>query len=510
MAIKSQYQGEDGLKIWDDWSAQGSRYKQNECHIRWDGFDDFGEIRIGTLFFFAKDSGWEPTKDDVKANKYDELVEKMNKTYAIVMVGGKIRILREKSELSQATGECYDLLGKEDFKTLLQNDTIEVADAKGRVKNISVANIWLAHGGRRTYPNGMGLFPEGAPLGWYNTWTGFSVEPIKGQCDLFLDHVKEVICNGNVDYYNWVIDWCADCIQDPSNPKGTAIVLRGEEGAGKGTLANTIGQLFGSHYRHLIDDSHLLSNFNAHMIDALFVFADEITWGGNIKTSGKLKGMVTEKYLIGERKGVDAVGYRNMIHMMIASNSSWVIPAGTNSRRWFVLDVSDKKVNDTSYFNAIQDELNNGGLEALLYYLLNRKITNNLRRALETKALQEQRARGQSGDSVLQWWLNALYSEVIEVMDEREIDPSNDLSWPFIVNKINLYKDYKEWCETNGHKFLSMNVFFVEIQRFGFIKSRPSIKGKRIQVYQIPTIEEAKDLMKSKYNIDVDGDDNDQ
>ena len=185
--------------------------------------------------------------------------------------------------------------------------------------------------------------------------------------------------------------FAADCVQDPGNLKGTAIVMRGKEGTGKGTFANTLGKLFGPHFVHLIDSSHLMGNFNAHLIEAIVVFADEITWGGNVKNQGKLKGLVTEPQLTGERKGIDAVQYRNLAHVIIASNSDWVIPAGPESRRWFVIDVDDSRANDQTYFSAIHKQLDNCGYEAFLHFLQNRKITSNLRHAPETSALADQR-----------------------------------------------------------------------------------------------------------------------
>ena len=503
MAIKSQHQGDDGLDIWDEWSQKGAKYKANECRTRWHGFADAGTIRIGTLFYYAREHGYEPDDRDVTINKYDVLVEELNKMYAIVTVGGKIRVLRERASTGDAINGHYDLLGKEDFRTLLQNNTTIVPDARGNPKRISVGDIWLAHQGRRTYANGMGLFPDGkVPDGWYNTWNGFSIEPREGECSLFLKHIKEVICGGDEFNYNWLLDWCADAVQDPANPKGTAVVMRGEEGAGKGTLANVIGELFGSHYRHLIDDSHLLSNFNAHMIDALFVFADEITWGGNVKSSGKLKGMVTERHLVGERKGVDAVGYRNMIHMMIASNSDWVIPAGKSSRRWFMLDVAEHEIGNKNYFDAVSAELENGGHEAFLFFLLEREITNNLRVAPQTKALVEQRLRSSANDSVLQWWTNRVEECYLSAPDEKEFDPNNaGSSWPEHVKKANLYKDYKEWCREDNTNGLSISVFYVEVKKMGIRLTRVRINKIRQPVYLIPPIDQAIAFLAEKFGM---------
>ena len=505
MAIKSQYPDDEGLEIWDDWSKTGIRYKTDECRIRWAGFSLEGSVRAGTLFYYAKEGGWQVDpldKDVVSGNKYDELVARMNEEFAIVSVGGKIRILREK-EPEHSTMMHYDLLDKDSFRTLLQNETMIMVDNNGKAKNVSVADIWLGHEFRRTYPNGMGLYPSKAPNGYYNTWNGFSVVPRPGDCTLFCDHVKDIICGGSIDLYEWVMDWLADLIQNPDDPKGCAIVMRGGEGIGKGTFANAIGELFGPHYRHLIDDSHLTSNFNAHLLDAIIVFADEITWGGNKKTSGKLKGMVTERSLVGERKGVDAILYRNMIHMIVASNSEWVIPAGADSRRWLVLDVAGDRANDVSYFNSIRDELDNGGKEALIFILNERKITNNLRHAPETEALREQRILNSQQDTVLNWWVRCLMAEFIETPDEKEFEPGQDevTHWPEMVNKVSLYDEYEAWCLKRNQRPVSMNVFIGNIKKTaGMTDSRPEIGGKRKRVLKILPLDKSKEWVESKYN----------
>lgn len=511
-AINTQHPDDKGLEIWDNWSKGGSRYKPNECKIRWKGFEPSGPIRMGSLFYYAKEAGWEPQKGDIKkVGHFDEIVEKINKIHAIVVVGGKVKVLREKTKIDDPILGHYELLGVNDFKSLMHNEVVFVEDDKGKTKAVRIVDIWMGHEGRRTYHNGMGLFPNGkVPEGYYNTWNGFSVEPREGNCKLLLTHVKEVICSSNDFHYEWLMDWCADAVQDPSNPKGTAVVLRGDEGAGKGTLANTVGRLFGSHYRHLIDDSHLLSNFNAHMIDALFTFADEITWGGNKKTSGKLKGIVTEEYLIGERKGVDAVGYRNMNHIFIASNSDWVVPAGTNSRRWFILDVPNDKVFDRSYFDDLNSELSNGGIEAFLYFLLNRKVTNDLRRAPETRILKDQRMRSAASDSVLQWWVRSVENEMLSVPEAVVDNPDDMGDWPNVVLKKDLYDEYERWTIERRMIPEQINIFYSRMLDFKFERTRKTIQGVKKQVYKVPSLKEAQVHLEDKYGIEYyEGESND-
>jgi len=507
MSLKYRFPGEEGLEIWDNWSKTGKRYKNGECQIRWDKLNSNNAVRMGTLFYIAKKYGWEPKPDDVKGNKYDQLVAEMNETHAIVVVGGKIRIIREKNGVANDFELPYDLMDKESFKLLYSNSKIMVVTKDGKAKHVSIADVWLAHPNRRTYPEGMGMYPSGAPDGYYNTWRGFTVDARQGDCTLFLNHIRDVICNGDNDIYEWVLDWLADLVQEPDRPKGTAIVMRGKEGTGKGIFANTIGRLFGPHFLHLIDENHLLSNFNAHLLDAILVFADEITWGGNRKTASKLKGMVTEDKLVGERKGVDAVTYRNMIHLIVASNDKWVIPAGTNSRRWLVLEVSDRYIGNNQYFDSVLREINNGGLEALLHFLLNRKITNKLNRAPSTEALEEQRAMSISTryDSVESWWQETIEIGIIKAPAMFVEDENKNDDWPSAVLNSDLFNSYVEWCKDRGNTTpVAHNVFGKTMRKLGVDVKRKRVPGgKFVNAALIPSREECIKLFNREMGSEV-------
>lgn len=501
MAIKSQYPEMEGLSVWDEWSRKGDRYKINECALRWEGFAEFGAVRMGTLFHFAKERDWVPKKDDVKIGRIHADIERVNSEYGLTVVGGKVRIIRDRIIHYEADSHMssYDLLDKFAFETLMENVKVTVDEETG--KKAPLSKIWLASEARRTYPNGIGLFPEGAPAGYYNTWGGFSVVPKEGDCSKFLNHIEVVICNNDELHYNWVLDWLADLIQNPSDPKGTALVLKGDEGTGKGTLANTMGSLFAGHYLHLIDDAHLTSNFNAFLMDAVIVFADEITWGGNRKTSGKLKGLVTERFLVCERKGVDAQSFRNMIHLIVASNSDWVIPAGTNSRRWFITEVSSDYRGDMKYFDELQGEIKNGGKEAILCFLLNRKITNDLRVAPVTKALQEQRNRS-SSNTIVNWMTEIAMRGIILTPCIKDIEAD----WPSIVEKTGLLQEYKEWCSQNNARPEHIVVFFKELRKFKMTGTKASMHNRRIPAMKIPELSSIIHILLTEHHIDIEGD----
>ena len=208
------------------------------------------------------------------------------------------------------------------------------------------------HSDRRQY-HGVVFEPQRPTPGYYNLWTGFAVEPRPGNCSLYLEHIHFVIAGGDDEVYEYIIAWMADAVQRPTRRPGTSIVMRGKQGTGKGVCCTEFGKLFGQHFVHVQHARHLTGHFNAHLKDALVVFADEAFWAGDKSAEGALKAMVTEEQLPIEFKGKDVIYVRNHIRLMISSNHDWVVPAGLEERRFFVVDVSEARMQDQKYFVAI-------------------------------------------------------------------------------------------------------------------------------------------------------------
>lgn len=236
--------------------------------------------------------------------------------------------------------------------------------------------------------------PGGASADSYNLWRGFDVDPAQGDWSLLKKHIFENVCSGNQEWFDYFMGWMARMFQKPDCPGEVAIVLRGGKGVGKSIVFNIIGHLLGQHFVKISNQNHLVGNFNSHLQDVIFLFADEAYWAGDKKGEGVLKTLITEKTLFIEPKGVNAFTCPNYLHIAMASNASWVVPASGDERRFFVLDVSEAKKQDTQYFGAIVDQMTNGGYEALLHDLLHWDISAfNVRHVPATDAIQEQKIR---------------------------------------------------------------------------------------------------------------------
>jgi len=277
--------------------------------------------------------------------------------------------------------------------------------------------------------------------GNYNLWQGFAVVPKKGDCSLFLEHIRTIICGGKADLNHYVLSWMARVVQQPWEKCGTALVLRGKEGVGKGMLCTEFGFLFGPHFQPAYNERELLGNFNAHLATAVVVFADEAFWAGHRENEGPLKALITERKRRLEYKGKDAVWVENYFHLMFSTNNDWAVPAGIDARRFCIIDVQDERMRDFEYFTALAHEMNTGGREALLDYLLHYPALSlvELKALPHTEALMETKLLTMSPTE--QFWYEILFRGTVDVADHE---------WKSSIKRKMLHSSYLTYAKDVG------------------------------------------------------------
>lgn len=334
----------------------------------------------------------------------------LNENHAVIEnVGGKCRVLEEVFDHAMKRFKV-SLQSPTDFRARYANRFVEVPDGKKpdgtkKTKKVDLGDWWFKHPSRRGFRH-MGFAPDREVPDLYNLWRGFGCDARPGDCSKFLGHVKENVCDGNEDHYTYLVGWMANTIQNPGQPGRVAVVLRGREGVGKSVFAATFGRLLGRHFLQVSNPLHLVGNFNSHLADCVVLFADEALYAGNKKHEGILKTIVTEDVIPIERKGMDVEVYANCLHVILASNNEWVIPAG-EGRRFFCLDVGVEHREDHGYFQAIAQEQKTGGQEALLHFLKTYDLSAfDVRKQPVTRALQVQKIH--SFRPTEAWWYEKL------------------------------------------------------------------------------------------------------
>ena len=330
----------------------------------------------------------------------DPRLVEMNDKYALVeSVGGKTRIMKQHYDPVMKR-DSVEFLRSDGFKLRYANQkvVVEVPGTKNGkatvdIKEIPLGAWWLTHPNRRTYDDI--VFAPGIELSHsrFNLWQGFAFDPKTGDCALFLDHIHKNLCRGVREHSDYLIKWMARMVQHPECQAEVAVVMRGEKGTGKGFFAKTFGRLFGPHYAYVSNPEHITGKFNAALMNAKIVFADECYVSGRATHEAAQKAIITEPTIRVEPKGVDTLEVRNFLALIMATNAEWAVPATKDERRYFVIEVGDKQQRDRKYFAAIAKQMKNGGYEALLHYLMYEVDLEGWDHtaAPETKALREQK-----------------------------------------------------------------------------------------------------------------------
>ena len=422
----------------------------------------------------------------------DATVLELNKQYAVVWMGGDCVILRE--HLAPDTG-LLDV----SFCSKGALQLFHAADPKvGRVNRVE---FWLRHPKHRTY-DGLVFQPGLTPSDpkFYNLWQGFAVEPQPGDCSLYLTHLEENICSGDKALYRYLLAWMANIVQTPGTRPGVAIVLRGKQGTGKGVFAKGFGRLFAPHFAHITNSHQLVGRFNALLKKAVLVFADEAFWAGDKQAEGTLNALVTEETHNIEPKGIDPFSVKNFMHLIVASNHEWVIPASSEARRWLVLDVSEAKLQNHTYFKDIDTQMNNGGREALLYKLLHHvESVVDLWKVPKTAALEDQKVH--SMKPVEKFWFDCLKagSQIAGRWDHRVQEFIFDnIEWEEKVHASALYEAYITRSKQAGMTRRAMEMELADalkkmVPQAIHGKFTPGGETRQVRGWKFPTLAECRE-----------------
>jgi hypothetical protein len=323
-------------------------------------------------------------------------LDEINRRCAVIRsFGGKCVVVIEGRSPHNPSKKVFNFQSKQAFEQWMANDFIPSLKKANEVE--AVGPWWWRHPKRRQF-DGVVFKPLAPPVVQtsdgqllFNTYIGWGVDPKQGDWSLIHRHIEEVLASNDPKAEDYVVRWIAWAIQHPDRTADVALVLIGEKGTGKGTLARALEQIFGHHSFQASTLEHIIGKFNAHKENCILFVADEAYWGGHKSVVGELQRMITEPTLPIERKGFDIYETPNYIHMLMLAEPGWVVPAGRFERRYAAFEVSEERMEDFEYFKALRSQIDNGGAAAMLYDLQRMDLGDwHPRQIYKTAALRQQ------------------------------------------------------------------------------------------------------------------------
>lgn len=224
----------------------------------------------------------------------------------------------------------------------------------------------------------------------YQEDTDTSFESIKRLIMHLVDYVPE--------RFDYLINWLAYFFQALKKSQ-VALVLRGNQGTGKGIFFNEIIKpLFGAEYCKTINDKSLSSSYLGGIIEnAIFFNLDEISYKKveNKTIKNFLKALITNDTITAEKKFITLEKETNIYaQVLITSNEVYVLDIEPSDRRYTIFNTSNTNLAHNNYLDyGSYDNLSNkieNQLEFFAQYLKNYSVNvEKANVALDTKEKRE-------------------------------------------------------------------------------------------------------------------------
>jgi len=411
-------------------------------------------------------------------DQHINILEQLNRDYAHTVLGGKNVIVGQR--VCQVQGSVFTFEAPAEFKKKFLHESLI---GEGKRKNQGQA--WLEWPGKNYMPHGVGFYPDPkkCPAGMFNLFSGYQVKPVAGDCSIYLNHLKHIICAGDDASYSYLIGWLAHLFQQPDVKNNVAIMLKSVEGTGKGTMAEPLLEILGVHGNKTNGAYAIANRFNGTLACRLLIFADEVDLTDK-HVADRLKGIITETSVNMERKGLEIEPIPNYCRLIFASNHTRVLNAGIRERRYLVLEPSDEKAQDTAYFKSLWAWIKDGGAAKLLHYLLQVDISRfDPYKCPQTKALIAEKLANLSG-------INRFFYEQIVMKDELFGGKAR-------IFAADLVDDFVAWSRDDDdvkiHKPAARNMVGKMMVRLGITVGGRSDRGEG-KCYDLP---ERKELITS-------------
>jgi len=173
----------------------------------------------------------------------------------------------------------------------------------------------------------------------------------------------------NVKFFD---NWMATLIQTPQHPTRCALVLKSDEGCGKGSFLRMIGKMIGSKYFRMGGSpKYMFGEFNQCMEGKLLVVVDEMSKKDGKTYEDRIKEAVTEPTLGIRYMRVDGVkDTNNYANLVFPTNKNSVVRVSSSDRRFCIftstdltgnteykdLPYKDKKIIDKAISKAIKEQ----------------------------------------------------------------------------------------------------------------------------------------------------------
>lgn len=299
------------------------------------------------------------------------------------------------------------------------------------------------------------------------------------------------------------VRYMAFTVQKPwIKPKKALGLYSKEKQVGKGIVVHAFKDIIGPHHATMIQNEEHMMGKHATDAEYRLVIVEEAYFSKNHKHRNLIKTRVTEATATLEKKYQHAVEVDSFTAYIFLTNNPDALEA--DHERFCILRCNPKKQGDITYFNAIEEELNGGGRQAMLYDLMEMDIRGfDPRRSPVTKALGEMRLAA----------LEPREMAILEVVRAGEVKARDDRGevWktpkalncdkPTFVDKELVYQALARAFAEYGNKHGRETVIGTTLKELGLVTRTTRKRGDGVPAcYVFAPLDEIRAILAEKWS----------
>jgi hypothetical protein len=230
--------------------------------------------------------------------------------------------------------------------------------------------------------------------GWkYNLVSKYDINEIQG----WLSMVHDVIANGNEELYQYLLNWVAFILQNVGVKTTAFLVLKGQQGVGKGRFTDIISELMAGYSRKNVNNiEDITGHFTAILLNKVLVVVGEMDEAKDEKRSvfDRLKDIDTEDRMTVKEKCVPKFEANNVVNLIVSTNNEVPVFVEKSDRRYVICDCNPKYLGNQTFWDELSAKTETKDhhpiksfYNTLFTYFMNRDISSfNPRRIIHTEA----------------------------------------------------------------------------------------------------------------------------
>ena len=329
------YQADCSLETFKNFSKLSNKYDEEICIKKWESFTNIPKnsnslIKLLTNLNIEINICDENVLLDTRFNKnrlredmivhgqFGDFVNPIYSSFVIKYINRFFSVLKlTKTEYFQIEYNDFN----KPCKLIRRYGKQSLLDANDNI-NVFIKH-WLFHRERLEYAD-VDFEPDfNIPLreDVFNLYFGLKIEMMHNitsyeydqeLVEPFINHVTKYFCKSNPEHANYMLNWMAHIVQKPSTPTMVAIVIKSEQGIGKGLIFDILlgDGIFGQEtYLQVKNVEGLLGHFNSNIMNKLLINVNEVSM--TKKEANEVKSMITDKTISAEAKFLNKITVKN-------------------------------------------------------------------------------------------------------------------------------------------------------------------------------------------------------